>query len=126
MRPGVVLIGELEWIVMKACFAKGKTSAKIIHEEVIKSRKLAYQTVKTTLDRLAQKGYLGREKFGPIWLYTPEVSEADLQSRAMECFAQTVFGNSIAPVFLHLIKQGKYSHEIEELKKIVNEMEEEE
>ncbi len=125
MKPGVGILGELEWLVMKTCWDKGQTTARIIFDEVKKTRRIQYQTVKTTLDRLVQKGYLEREKFGPIWLYTSKVSEKALKSKAVESFAQTIFGSTIAPIFIHLIKKKKYSHEIEELKKIINEMEEE-
>ncbi|MCE5250499.1 BlaI/MecI/CopY family transcriptional regulator [bacterium] len=125
MKVGVGLLGELEWAVMKTCWDKGKTTARIIFEEIKKTRNIQYQTIKTTLDRLVQKGYLVREKFGPIWLYSSTVTETTLTSKAIESFAQTVFGNAIAPVFIHLLKKKKYTHEIEELKKIINEIEEE-
>jgi len=125
MKPRVGVLGELEWQVMNTCWDKGKSTAKVIFDEIKNTRKIKYQTVKTTLDRLVQKEYLEREKFGPLWLYTPIVSEKALQSRAVESFAQTVFGNAIAPIFIHLFKKKKYSHEIEELKKIINDMDEE-
>lgn len=125
MRTGIGVLGQLEWAVMKVCWEKGKSTARIIFEELLKTRNIKYQTVKTTLDRLVQKEFLSGEKFGPLCLFTPKVSEKSLTSKAVEKFAQVVFGDSISPVFMHLLKKKKYSHEIEELKKMINDIEEE-
>ena len=73
-----------------------------------------------------KKNYLSREKLGSLWLYSPKVSEKSLTSKAIEDFAHTVFGNTIAPVFIHLLKKKKYSHEIDELKRLIDDIEEEE
>ena len=126
MKTMMGVLGELEWTLMRICWEKGKSSAKVIHEELIIKRKAKYQTVKTTMDRLVTKGYLEREKFGPIWLYTPIVSEKDLTSKAIEKFSQTVLGKTIAPIFIHLLKKKEYKHEVEELKRLINEIAEEE
>lgn len=125
MRTGIGVLGQLEWAVMKVCWEKGKSTARIIFEELLITRNIKYQTVKTTLDRLVQKEFLSGEKFGPLCLFTPKVSEKSLTSKAVEKFAQVVFGDSISPVFIHLLKKKKYSHEIEELKKMINDIEEE-
>ncbi|MFC1508703.1 BlaI/MecI/CopY family transcriptional regulator [Candidatus Omnitrophota bacterium] len=126
MKLFIGQLGELEWAVMRTCWKKGKATARIIFEEILKEKEVHYQTIKTTLDRLVSKKYLEGEKLGPIWLYTPIVSEKEITSKAVESFAQTVFGNAIAPVFIHLLKKKEYTHEIDELKKVINEIEEEE
>jgi len=126
MSTRIGRLGETEWIIMKICWKVGKASAKVIHEEVLKGKRVKYQTVKTTLDRLVEKKLLTREKFGPIWLYTPIVSEKEVTSRAIDEFAETVLGNAIAPIFIHLIKKRKYRHEIQELKRLIDSIEEEE
>ncbi len=126
MKTQIGVLGELEWVVMKTCWKKGQSTARVIFDEISKIRKTKYQTIKTTLDRLAKKGYLSREKFGPLSLFSPKVTEKALTSKAIENFAQTVFGNTIAPIFIHLLKKKKYSHELEELKQLIDEIEEEE
>ena len=125
MKTGVGVLGELEWAVMRTCWEKGRSTARMIFEELVKTRNVKYQTIKTTLDRLVIKEFLAGEKLGPICLYTPKVTEKNLTSKAVEKFARIVFGDAISPVFIHLLKKKKYSHEIEELKKIINDIEEE-
>jgi BlaI family penicillinase repressor len=110
---------------MRICWDKGKSSAKIIYEESLKSKKRSYVTVKTILDRLAKKGYLEREMFGPIVLYTPIISQKSATSHTIDDFIKTVMGDHVAPIFMHLFKKKKYRDEINKLKHIIDEMEEE-
>ncbi len=118
-------IGELtrtEWELMKICWAKGKCSAKIVHEESLKKNKRSYVTVKTILDRLAKKGFLEREMFGPIVLYTPLISQKSVTARTIDDFIEVVMGDHITPFFRHLLKKKKYRDEINQLKDVINEI----
>jgi len=119
-------LGENEWTLMKICWQKGFACGKEIYDEIVKEKKLQYTTVKTSLDRLANKGFLKRVKHGSIWFYTPLLSEEQVKTNAIKEFAHTVFGNKIAPIFLHFIKDEKYSEEIDELRSAINDIDEEE
>ena len=118
-------LSNTEWFLMKICWEKGQVSARVIYEETLKEKKRGYQTVKTMLDRMVAKGYLDREKFGPIWLYKPAVSRTKVIAREIEKFANTVLDNTFAPLFVHLAKKEKLTgEEIETLKKLIEEHEE--
>ena len=117
-------LGETEWTLMKICWKKGKSSAKVIHEESLKDKKRSYNAVRTTLGRLVKKKYLKREKFGPIWLYSPNQSENSVISRILRKFIKTVFHGNIVPVFIHFANDESYNKEdLKEIKKIINEFE---
>ena len=79
---------KLEWSLMNLCWKKGQASARVIYEETLKKKKRGYQTVKTMLDRLVVKGYLEREKFGPIWLYKPAVSRSKVMAKEIDSVLQ--------------------------------------
>ncbi|MBT4482287.1 MAG: BlaI/MecI/CopY family transcriptional regulator [Candidatus Latescibacteria bacterium] len=116
---------KTEWSIMKICWEKGQSSARVIYEETLKQKKRGYQSVKTMLDRLVVKGYLVREKFGPIWLYTPTVSHSKVMTREIDSFIDTVLDNTFSPLFARLIEKEKLSSdEIEALKKLIEEHEE--
>lgn len=118
-------LSKTEWLLMKICWDKGKASARVIYEETLREKKRGYQTVKTMLDRLVGKGYLVREKFGPIWLYEPTVPRAKMVAREIDSFVNTVLDNTFAPLFVHLAKKEKLSpEEIDALKKLIDEHEE--
>jgi len=114
-----------EWLIMKSCWKKGKCTARDVYEDVLKQKGWRYQTVKTMLDRLVQKGYVKMGKIGPICLFEPAVSQTRVMGKALDTFVGTVLEGALAPVFAHLAKGGKLSQEdIESLKKLVEQHEE--
>ena len=118
---------KAEWIVMKCCWSKGKCTARDVFEEVGGRRDWQYQTVKTMLDRLVQKGYLKLDKIGPICLFTPAVSQSKVAVRALDSFVSNVLDGTLAPLFAHLAKGPKLSEEeLTMLKKLVENHEEDE
>jgi BlaI family transcriptional regulator, penicillinase repressor len=67
--------GELEKQVLDVVWgAPGPVTPRQVHEELSKSRKLAYTTVMTILVRLWKKGLLEREPTGPAFAYRPLLS----------------------------------------------------
>ena len=119
-------MSKTEGSLMNICWKKGKSSARDIYEETLKQKKRGYQTVKTMLDRLVGKGYLTREKFGPIWLYEAVVSRKSALIQEMEFFAGTVLDNTFTPLFAHIAKREKLTRdELDSLKKLLSEYDEE-
>ena len=117
-------LSKNEWLVMKICWRRGKATARDIFEQAIKKKKWEYQTVKTMLDRLAGKGYLEREKLGPIYLYQPSLPRSQVVAGAIESFMETVLDNTVAPVLQYFVKGQKLSEqEIASLKKLIDEYE---
>ncbi|MBN1290449.1 MAG: BlaI/MecI/CopY family transcriptional regulator [Candidatus Latescibacteria bacterium] len=120
-------LSKTELILMNICWKKGTASARDVFEETLKVKKRGYQTVKTMLDRMVSKGYLSREKFGPIWLYKPLVSRAQIIAGEIDSFVSNVLDHTFTPLFAHFAEKENLSHdEIETLKKIIEEYEENE
>ena len=113
---------KTEWSIMNICWKQGEVTARTIYDESLKEKKRGYQTVKTMLDRLANKGFLSRKKFGPLWLYKPAVSRAKIMSGAIESFVSTVLDNTFTPLLMHFAETEKLSpKEIKTLKKLLKE-----
>lgn len=113
-------LSRTEWSIMNICWRQGRSSARVVFEETLKEKTRGYQTVKTMLDRLVEKGYLRREKFGPIWLYEPTVSRPAILAREIESFVGTVLDHTVSPLFAYFVKKENLtSGELEELRKLV-------
>ena len=113
---------KTEWSIMKICWEKGEATARNIYDESLKDKKRRYQSVKTMLDRLAEKGYLSRRRFGPLWLYKPVFSQTKVMGKAIENFVGTVLDNTFAPLLMHFAKNEKLTtEEIKALKKLLKE-----
>jgi len=117
-------LSKAEWLVMNACWEHKNFTARDIHELVASHRDWEYQTVKTMLDRLVEKGYLRRDKVGPISVFTPAVPRTRTVRRAIDGFIETVLGNQLGPLFAHLAGGEKLSdEEVSALKNLVKENE---
>ncbi len=117
-------LSKTEWSLMKICWSLGSAYARDIHEESLKDKSRGYQTVKTMLDRIAEKGYLRREADGARWRYIPTVSQTALVNRAIESFLSDVLDNRVAPLFAHLVDRDRLSDdEIVRLKRLIEEQE---
>lgn len=92
-------LSKTEWSIMKICWEKGKTTAKTIYEESLKEKRREYSTISTMLERMVNKGYLRKEKFGPIWLYEPAQKKSNVIARAIDSFVDTVLDNTMLPLF---------------------------
>lgn len=122
MAPKKHSLTQVEWSLMNICWEKGQASARDIWEASLADKKRGYQTVKTMLDRLAVKGFLTREKFGPIWLYSPAVARKAFVRRELDRFIGTVLDNSVAPLFARFADKEQLTREdIEKLKKLIDE-----
>ena len=113
-------LSKTEWSIMKICWEKGEVPARAIFEESLKNKKREYSSIKTMLERLVNKGFLNRKKFGPIWLYKPSVSRAKVLAKAIDSFVATVLDNTFTPLLTHFVeKENLKPEEIEALKKLI-------
>jgi predicted transcriptional regulator len=118
-------LSKAEWLIMQACWDRRKSAtAREIHEAVADARDWEYQTVKTMLDRLVEKGYLRREKVGPISLFATAVPRTKVVRRAIDGFVETVLGNELTPLLVHLAGSEKWREaDLAVLKKLLEEEE---
>lgn len=124
MAPPKPELSKAEWVVMNTCWNLGKATARQVFEAIANAH-WDYQTVKTMLDRITEKGYLKRDKLGPLCLFEPIEPRKKAVKRAIDGFLETVLGNTIAPIFAHLAQDQKLSEEdIAALKKLIDEHEE--
>ncbi|MGI6454487.1 MAG: BlaI/MecI/CopY family transcriptional regulator [bacterium] len=124
MSKKEIQLSEVEWSLMKICWRRGKTTAREIYEETLKEKERGYQTIKTMLDRLVEKGALRREKFGPIYLYEPVLSRSKAMTNAIKNFASTVLDDNFSPLVAYFSKEKNLSaEEIEQLRSLIQEKE---
>lgn len=72
-------LGALEQGIMQALWARTEpASVAEVHEALPQA---AYTTLKTTLERLTDKGILTRVRSGKAYLYQPVVTEVELEKR---------------------------------------------
>ena len=86
-RTGVrAPLGDLEMAVMRHIWpcGDGGCLAAEVQEALDKDRPIALTTVLTTLNRLADKGILTREREGKAYRYRTALTEEQIQQRVVE------------------------------------------
>ena len=109
-------LSDREWELMNVCWKKKQLTVQDVIEGSPEDEKRHYQTVKAQLDVLLNKGYLTREKFGPLWLYSPVYSQKEVRINDVVNYVENFAGNYIFPTFVNFIENKKISRE--ELKKL--------
>lgn len=113
-----------EWVIMKICWQHQQCTARNVYEHALPKKKWEYQTVKTMLDRLVTKGYLSREKFGPIYIYKPIIPRSQAITKAIDDFISTTLDNTFTPILAYFAKEKNLSdEELASLKKLIEQQE---
>lgn len=94
-------------------------------ESLPKGREIDYKTVQTFLRRLEAKGYLSSKRNGRSLVYTAKVRPNQVIRETVKDFVGRLFDGEALPLVEHLIReQGLENGEIDELRNMLNELEE--
>ncbi|MBT4484205.1 MAG: hypothetical protein HOC71_11085 [Candidatus Latescibacteria bacterium] len=111
-------ITDVEFTLLKVIWEKGECTARDIHEGTQKDKKREYTTINTILGTMVTKGFIKRRRFGPIWLYSSNVSKSKVLPQIFKKVSDTI-DNSIAPFLIYLSNNREFKKdEIEILKDI--------
>jgi BlaI family transcriptional regulator, penicillinase repressor len=84
----------LELLCLNALWSLGEGNVKAVQAVVAQSRRLAYTTIMTVLERLVRKGKLTRRKAGRSFVYAPETSRDALRRAAIRELVDGFFDGS--------------------------------
>jgi predicted transcriptional regulator len=103
-------LSNFELDVMQYFWQQEQCSAKHIHQIISQKKPVAYNTVKTIIDRLEEKGAIKRVgKDGRAILFQAAIVQSDLTPSAVPSFIQRFFGGSASGLITHLIDDNKLS-----------------
>ncbi len=122
-KPAVELT-PAEWEIMKVVWDKQPCAAGTVQEALAKSRDRAYSTVKTTMDRMTEKGFLEIEKIRNLQLFKSCVSEVDARRGEFRKMLKRAFDGALTPMMQFLIEhEGLSKKQASQLRKLVNKAE---
>lgn len=87
-RPKQLSLGPLEREILEIIWRLGQATVKEIHEIILADpdRELAYASVTTVLNRLANKGWLVCHRQGKAFVWEPKIAKE--QAQALESYEQ--------------------------------------
>lgn len=125
---------EAEWEIMRVVWDKEPCAAGTVQEELARRRTphngtsaKAYSTIKTTMDRMAEKGFLQIEKVRNLQLFKSCISEVDAKHREFRKMLKRAFNGALTPMMQFLIEhEGISKDEASQLRELVKKTEEKE
>ena len=116
-----VQLTEAEWAIMKVVWQKQPCAAGTVQETLAKSKGWAYSTVKTTMDRMVEKGFLQIDKIRNLQLFQSRISEVDAKRAEFRKMLKRAFDGALTPMMQFLIEhEGLSKEEASQLRKLVN------
>ena len=90
---------------MEIIWDRGRVTVRDVYETLRERRQIAYTTVMTMMNILAQKGFLKRiPGEDRAFVYEPARSRQTVMRATVKEFLDRVFGGSANPLMLHLIE----------------------
>jgi len=117
----IVELTEAEWAIIKVVWQKQPCAAGTVQETLAKSKGWAYSTVKTTMDRMVEKGLLQIDKIRNLQLFRPRITEVDAKRAEFRKMLKRAFDGALTPMMQFLIEhEGLSKEEASQLRKLVN------
>jgi BlaI family penicillinase repressor len=119
-RPAEELT-EAEWAIMKVVWEQEPCTAGTVQEMLADSKDWAYSTVKTTMDRMVEKGFLVIEKIRNLQLFRASLSEVEARRAEFRRMLKRAFDGALTPMMQFLIEhEGLSADEAAQLRTLVN------
>jgi len=113
---------EAEWEIMSVVGEQEPCAAGTVQEELADSRDWSYGTVKKTMDRMVEKGFLEMSRIRNLQLFRSCISEVEAQRSEFQRMLRRSFGGALTPMLKFLIQHGGLSkEEAKQLREYVNE-----
>ena len=103
--PVTKRLTPLELKCMKALWLERAQTVREVHQILQPSHPLAYTTILTVMDRLAQKGSVARSKRGKAYIYKPTGSFKESRNRAVTDLIQAYFDGSEEELMAFLVEK---------------------
>lgn len=113
--------GELE--LLQILWDRGSVSLSEVHE--LLDRNVGYTTVQTRLNRLVDKGWVGKEKVGKQpTRYLAVLEPEAVRETQVDHFVEHAVQGSVVPLVAHLVQGAKLTPaELAELKQLLKDVE---
>jgi predicted transcriptional regulator len=103
-------LSDFELDVMQYFWQQPQCSAKQIHQWISERKSVAYNTVKTIVDRLEGKGAIVRiGKDGRAIIFQAAINQDELTPSVVPSFIKRFFGGNASGLIAHLIDDNKLS-----------------
>lgn len=120
-RKIIAELTEAQWEIMRVVWEQEPCAAGNVQEALAKSRDWAYATVKVTMDRMVEKGFLRIERIRNLQLFRSCIGEVEARRGELRRMLKRGFGGALTPLLKFLIEhEGLSKEEAAQLREFVS------
>lgn len=113
------LRGSLQAEVMRAMWRLDEGTVDDVRDTMPRSRRAAYTTVQTVMNRLLDRGLLERKRRGKAFVYRARVPESELVARSLRERLAGASADARTPALLSLV-EGLKEEQLDEIARYAN------
>ena len=102
---------EAEWEILKVVWEKEPCAAGTVQEALAQSKDWAYATVKSTMDRMVEKGFLEITRIRNLQLFRSCLSQVEARRGELRKMLARAFNGALTPLVQFLIEHEGLSKE---------------
>ena len=112
---------EAEWEILKVVWEKEPCAAGTVQEALAQSKDWAYATIKSTMDRMAEKGFLEITRIRNLQLFRSCLNQVEARRGELRKMLARAFNGALTPLVQFLIEhEGLSKEEAAGLRRLVN------
>ena len=112
------VFGELEAAIMACLWRRGQGTVRDVFNELTTQREIAYTTVKTIMERLAEKGFLHCDRRQRAYVYTPTQSQEAFVRQVSDVVLSGLFEDFGATISAHLLEETVRQCDLDDLDRL--------
>jgi predicted transcriptional regulator len=115
---------ESELEVLKVLWQMGRATVKQVNEEINKTKETGYTTTLKIMQIMFEKGLVSKNADGKQHIFEAKIGEEDTQKSLLNRFIDSTFqGNAMSLVMQALGNHHASEEELSELKKLIQQLE---
>ena len=115
---------ESELEVLKVLWQMGRATVKQVNEEINKTKETGYTTTLKIMQIMFEKGLVSKNADGKQHIFEAKIGEEDTQKSILNRFIDSTFqGNAMSLVMQALGNHHASEEELSELKKLIQQLE---
>lgn len=114
-------MAQAEWTIMKVVWEHEPCAAGTVQDVLTKSKGWAYATIKTTMDRMAKKGFLKVDRIRNLQLFSSCITPVDAKRLEFRKMLKRAFDGALTPMMQFLIEhEGLSTKQAAQLRKLIS------
>jgi len=117
---------DAEMEILKVLWDNGPNTVRFVNDRLNERKDVGYTTTLKITQIMFDKGMVERIREGRTHVYTPLVSETEVQQKVLDRLLETTFGGSAKKLVMSALGRNRSSkEELEEIRKLIDKLESE-